>query len=110
MRELYVLVNVRRMVESEPLSEACALCLSCEVGWWRVGHTAAEHVGGVVLSEKGKLAENPSSGRLACCGREGKAGKNLLALDVDRVDGAHLETSCACCWRNVPCVFTRCFG
>ena len=55
MRELCVLVNVRRMVESEPLSEACALCLSCEVGWWRVGHTVAEHVGGVVLQEKGNL-------------------------------------------------------
>ena len=55
MRELRVSVNVRQMVESEPLSEACALCLSCEVVWWRVGHTAAGHVGGVVLSEKGNL-------------------------------------------------------
>ena len=43
----------------------------------------AGHVGGGVLGEKGKQEENPSSGRQACCGREGKAGKTLLAWDVD---------------------------
>ena len=76
-------MKVLRMDGSESLSEASAECLSCEVVGWRVGHTAAGHVGGGVLEEKGKQDENPSSGRQACCGREGKAGKTLLAWDVD---------------------------
>ena len=80
MRELCISVNVRRMVESEPLSEASALCLSCEVVWWRVGHTAAGHVVGGVLGKKGKQDENPWSGWQVCCGREGKAGKNPPGL------------------------------
>ena len=75
-------MKVLRMDGSESLSEASAECLSCEVVGWRVGHTAAGHVGGGVLGEKGKQEENPSSGRQACCGREGKAGKTLLAWDI----------------------------
>ena len=95
MRELCIWMKVLRMDGSESLSEASAQCLSCEVVGWRVGHTAAGHVGGGVLGEKGKQDENPSSGRQACCGREGKAGKTLLAMDVDDIGGAHLETACA---------------
>ena len=96
MRELRVSVNVRRMVESGPLREASALCLSCEVVWWRVGHTAAGHVVGGVLGEKGKQDENPWSGRQLCCGREGKAGKTLLAWDVDCCRWSTLG-DCVCC-------------
>ena len=89
-------MKVLRMDGSESLSEASAECLSCEVVGWRVGHTAAGHVGGGVLGEKGKQDENPSSGRQACCGREGKAGKTLLAWDVD-CDRWSTLGDCVCC-------------
>ena len=96
MRELCIWMKVLRMDGSESLSEASAECLSCEVVGWRVGHTAAGHVGGGVLGEKGKQEENPSSGRQACCGREGKAGKTLLAWDVDCCRWSTLG-DCVCC-------------
>ena len=109
MRELCVLVNVRQMVESEPLSEACALCLSCEVGWWRVGHTVAEHVGGVVLREKGNLEKTLRmvGGRdVVEKGKREKPSWRWMSMTL-------VEHT----WRrrvlvvrqDVPCVFTRCF-
>ena len=100
-------MKVLRMDGSESLSEASAECLSCEVVGWRVGHTAAGHVGGGVLGEKGKQDENPSSGRQACCGREGKAGKTLLAWDVDCCRWSTLGDFVCCRLAECPvCVYT----
>ena len=98
-------MKVLRMDGSESLSEASAECLSCEVVGWRVGHTAAGHVGGGVLEEKGKQDENPSSGRQACCGREGKAGKTLLAWDVDCCRWSTLGDFVCCRLAECPVCF-----
>ena len=98
-------MKVLRMDGSESLSEASAECLSCEVVGWRVGHTAAGHVGGGVLEEKGKQDENPSSGRQACCGREGKAGKPLLAWDVDCCRWSTLGDFVCCRLAECPVCF-----
>ena len=105
MRELCIWMKVLRMDGSESLSEASAECLSCEVAGWRVGHTAAGHVGGGVLEEKGKQDENPSSGRQACCGREGKAGKTLLAWDVDCCRWSTLGDFVCCRLAECPVCF-----
>ena len=105
MRELCIWMKVLRMDGSESLSEASAECLSCEVVGWRVGHTAAGHVGGGVLGEKGKQDENPSSGRQACCGREGKAGKTLLAWDVDCCRWSTLGDFVCCRLAECPVCF-----
>ena len=105
MRALCIWMKVLRMDGSESLSEASAECLSCEVVGWRVGHTAAGHVGGGVLEEKGKRDENPSSGRQACCGREGKAGKTLLAWDVDCCRWSTLGDFVCCRLAECPVCF-----
>ena len=98
-------MKVLRMDGGESLSEASAECLSCEVVGWRVGHTAAGHVGDGVLGEKGKQDENPSSGRQACCGREGKAGKTLLAWDVDCCRWSTLGDFVCCRLAECPVCF-----